>query len=85
MHGTAVYLTTQTDTVPSAMALNVRHNGVVHETVVLLKVLTDRAPRLHEDQRVRVEPLPAASKRVELHFGLPRSRMSPPRSQSTRT
>jgi KUP system potassium uptake protein len=28
--GTAVYLTTQRDVVPSALALNLKHSGVLH-------------------------------------------------------
>jgi KUP system potassium uptake protein len=69
MRGTAVYLTTQADTVPAALALNVKHNGVVHDRVVLLRVMTDRTPRLSEDDRLRVEVLDAGFERVELHFG----------------
>ena len=69
MRGTAVYLTKQSDLVPAALALNVRHNGVVHERVVLLKVTTERAPRLPESERVRVEPLHAGFRLVWLRFG----------------
>jgi KUP system potassium uptake protein len=46
--GTAVYLTTQRDLVPSALALNLKHNGVLHERL-LLKVTTERAPRVAEN------------------------------------
>jgi KUP system potassium uptake protein len=38
--GTAVYLTTQHDLLPSALALNLKHNGVLHDQLVLLKVTT---------------------------------------------
>ncbi|GJD52806.1 Low affinity potassium transport system protein kup [Methylobacterium crusticola] len=69
MRGTAVYLTKQTDIVPAALALNVRHNGVVHERVVLLKVTTDRAPRMAEARRVRVEPLASGFHLVWIVFG----------------
>ena len=69
MRGTAFYLTTQSESVPAALALNVKHNGVVHDQVVLLRVVTDRAPRLFEDDRVRVQKLAAGFERVELRFG----------------
>jgi KUP system potassium uptake protein len=69
MRGTAFYLTTQAETVPAALALNVKHNGVVHDQVILLKVVTDRAPRLSEENRIRVQRLSAGFQRVELHFG----------------
>jgi KUP system potassium uptake protein len=67
--GTAVYLTTQRDLVPSALALNLKHNGVLHEWVVLLKVTTERAPRVAESARVAVEELSKGIRRVELRFG----------------
>jgi KUP system potassium uptake protein len=69
MRGTAVYLTTRTDVVPSALALNVRHNGVVHERVLLLRVTTERVPRLTEAERVRVEALGSGFSLVNLRFG----------------
>ena len=67
--GTAVYLTTQHDLVPSALALNLKHNGVLHERLVLLKVTTERAPRISEPARVVVEELSTGIRRVELRFG----------------
>jgi KUP system potassium uptake protein len=67
--GTAVYLTTQHDLVPSALALNLKHNGVLHERLVLLKVTTERAPRVSETARVVVEELSSGIRRVELRFG----------------
>ena len=69
MNGTAVYLTKQTDIVPAAMALNVKHNGVVHQRVVLLTVTTDRAPRVEEAARVKVKPLRSGFCLVWLVFG----------------
>ena len=69
LHGTAIYLTKQTATVPAALALNVKHNGVVHSQVLLLKVTTDRAPRVNEDDRLRVETLPSGFRLLWLVFG----------------
>jgi KUP system potassium uptake protein len=67
--GTAVYLTTQRDLVPSALALNLKHNGVLHDRLVLLKVTTERTPRVVEDTRVVVEDLSKGIRRVEVRFG----------------
>jgi len=67
--GTAIYLTQQSDVVPSALALNLKHNGVVHQCVLLLKVTTDRKPRVSESSRVQVKHLSAGFQRVDLHFG----------------
>src|SRR3954452_20011628 len=68
--GTAVYLTTQHDVVPSALALNLKHNGILHEQLVLLKVTTERAPRVSEAARAVVEKLATGIRLVELRFGL---------------
>ena len=67
--GTAIYLAKQTDTVPAALALNVKHNDVVHNRVVLLQVATTRAPRVAEADRIKVRELPAGFRQVEMHFG----------------
>ena len=48
---------------PAALSLNLKHNGVVHEQVVLLKVTTDRAPRVSEVAAGPVEELPMGSVR----------------------
>jgi KUP system potassium uptake protein len=69
MNGTAVYLTKETDIVPAALALNVKHNGIVHKHVVLLKVTTERTPRVDEENRVKVTPLPAGFRLLWLVFG----------------
>jgi KUP system potassium uptake protein len=69
MTGTAVYLTKETDIVPAALALNVKHNGIVHKHVVLLKVTTERTPRVDETDRVKVTPLPSGFRLLWLIFG----------------
>ena len=69
MRGTAVYLTKQSEIVPAALALNVRHNGIVHRQVILLKVTTERMPRVPEEARVSTEVRPAGFSIVELTFG----------------
>ena len=69
MRGAAFYLTTLSDNVPAALALNVKHNGVVHDQVVLLRVVTDRVPRLPEENRVQVQLMSAGFQRVEMYFG----------------
>ena len=67
--GTAVYLTGQREVVPAALALNLRHNGVLHERVVLLHVLAERVPRIAEAERVTVQALPHGFRHVTLRFG----------------
>ena len=69
MRGTAVYLTKQSEIVPAALALNVRHNGIVHRQVVLMKVMTERVPRVSEENRVATERRSSGLSVVTLTFG----------------
>src|SRR3954470_12888034 len=62
--GTAIYLTTRREVVPAALALNLKHNGVLHERVVLLTVQGERVPRIAESDRMQVERLVDAFQRV---------------------
>ena len=67
--GTAIYLTTRRELMPGALALNLKHNGVLHERVVLLTVQGERVPRIAEAERLRIEALPHGFCRVLLRFG----------------
>jgi KUP system potassium uptake protein len=67
--GTAIYLTGQREVVPAALSLNLRHNGVLHERVVLLHVVPERVPRIPEAERVAVEDLGHGVRHVTLRFG----------------
>ena len=67
--GTAIYLTTRQGLVPGALALNLKHNGVLHERIVLLTVKGERVPRIPDAERLRIEPLGHGFCRVLLRFG----------------
>jgi KUP system potassium uptake protein len=69
MNGTAVYLTKETNIVPAALELNVRHNGIVHKHVALLKVTTEHSPRVDEKCRVKATSLPSGFRLLWLVFG----------------
>ena len=69
VHGTAVYMTTRRDTVPSALALNLHHNKVLHERVVLLNVQIQRFPFVEEDGRIEVTELVKGFWAVAVRFG----------------
>jgi KUP system potassium uptake protein len=69
MNGTAVYLTKETHLVPAALELNVRHNGIVHRHVVLLKVTTEHSPRVDEGSWVKATSLPSGFRLLWLVFG----------------
>ena len=71
--GVAIYLTSRADRVPSSLTLNVKHNRCLHESVVLLTVLTERIPRVPPHRRVVAEPLQHGFVRMTLRYGFAES------------
>ena len=67
--GVAIYLTTRADAMPSALALNLKHNRVLHDLVVILKIVTERSPRVAEGEHVLVETLSTGLLHITIHFG----------------
>jgi KUP system potassium uptake protein len=67
--GTAVFLTTNCDCVPSAFLHNLKHNRVVHERNVVLSVFNLEQPRVPDSQRVVVESLGHGFHRVKVFYG----------------
>ena len=57
VEGTAVFLTTSRDTVPHALLHNLKHNKVMHERVVILRVVFQDVPHIDDSERVEVIPL----------------------------
>jgi KUP system potassium uptake protein len=55
--GTAVFMTAGKETTPLALRENVDHNHVLHETVVIVSVVTRRVPHVHHSERVVVDEL----------------------------
>ena len=67
--GTAVYLTNNVDVVPRALLHNLKHNKVLHERIVILRVVTEDVPRVPGRERVEVEHLGANFHRVRVRCG----------------
>jgi KUP system potassium uptake protein len=67
--GTAVFLTTSLETVPTALLNNARHNGVVHEHVILVKIHTRGVPHVEDHERVSIERLRLGFVAVTAHYG----------------
>jgi KUP system potassium uptake protein len=67
--GTAVFLTSDPEFAPTALLHNLKHNKVLHESNVVLTVITADTPRVDESERVRIAPLSAHFSRVTLKFG----------------
>jgi KUP system potassium uptake protein len=67
--GTAIFMTSTLDTVPSALLHNLKHNRVLHEHNVILTIETAQTPRVDLADRVRMESLGDKFARVRLRFG----------------
>jgi KUP system potassium uptake protein len=55
--GTAVFMTAQPRGTPQALANNLRHNKVMHESVVILTVTTAPVPFVGADEQITVDAL----------------------------
>jgi KUP system potassium uptake protein len=78
VHGTAVYLASRRDTLPYAMTDNLRHNKVLHEHIVILTVITERAPSVAEAARVETQDLGKGIRRMTVRFGFAERPALPP-------
>jgi KUP system potassium uptake protein len=67
--GTAVFLTSDPKSAPTALMHSLKHYKVLHEKNVILSVETVHTPRVDPDKRVRIEPVGATFMRVLLRYG----------------
>jgi len=67
--GTAVFLTSDPKSAPTALLHSLKHYKVLHEHNVILSVETTHTPRVESAKRVRIEPVGATFMRVLLRFG----------------
>jgi KUP system potassium uptake protein len=67
--GTAVFMTSQVDGVPHALLHNLKHNKVLHERSIFLKVAIEDVPYVDESRQIEVEDLGQGFYRIILHFG----------------
>jgi KUP system potassium uptake protein len=67
--GTAVFLTSDPTTAPSALLHNLKHNKVLHERNVVLTIRSMDTPRVPPEERITIEPLGDAFIRVQMMFG----------------
>jgi KUP system potassium uptake protein len=67
--GTAVFLTSDPNFVPTALLHNLKHNKVLHEHNVILTIETAQTPRVDLSERVRMETLSDKFATVRLRFG----------------
>jgi KUP system potassium uptake protein len=57
------------DIVPTAMLHNLKHNKVLHERVVLMKVITADIPHVPDEQRLEIGHLAHNFHTVTVHYG----------------
>jgi KUP system potassium uptake protein len=67
--GAAVFMTSDPEMTPPAMARNLAHNKVLHELVVILSIVTRDVPRVNRESRVTIENLKNGFFRVICSFG----------------
>jgi KUP system potassium uptake protein len=71
--GTAVFMTSSREGIPPALLHNLKHNKVLHETVVLMTVTTENVPRVAPEKRREIRRLGAGFFRINLHYGFKES------------
>jgi KUP system potassium uptake protein len=67
--GTAVFLTSDPTSAPTALMHSLKHYKVLHEKNVILTIETAPTPRVNPAERVRIEPVGDTFLRVGLRFG----------------
>ena len=67
--GTAVFLTSDPNFVPTALLHNLKHNKVLHEHNVIITIETTPTPRVDPSERVHMESLSEKFATVRLRFG----------------
>jgi KUP system potassium uptake protein len=67
--GTAVFLTSDPHSAPTALMHSLKHYKVLHQHNVILSIETAQTPRVNADERVRIESVGKTFSRVALRFG----------------
>jgi KUP system potassium uptake protein len=67
--GTAVFMTGNITIVPNALLHNLKHNKVMHERVVLMRVHTEDIPHVSDEQRLEIRHLDQNIHTITLRYG----------------
>jgi KUP system potassium uptake protein len=67
--GTAVFLTSDPSSAPTALLHNLKHNKILHEHNVVLTITTADTPRVSDDERIRMTQVSRLFAKVEIKFG----------------
>src|ERR1019366_7219793 len=72
--GTAVYLSPDPGSVPTALMHNLKHNKVLHQRIVFLTIGNEDVPRLSDQERTEVRVIERGQVyQATLHYGFMRS------------
>ena len=66
---TAVFMTVNPDVVPNALLHNIKHNGVLHERIVILTIVVEDIPRVPKEDYIWIEDLGHGFWRIKAHYG----------------
>jgi len=67
--GTAIFITPRLDEVPGSLLHNLKHNRVLHERVIFLRVDVQDVPFVPPEKRLTVHKLGKGFYTLEIHFG----------------
>jgi KUP system potassium uptake protein len=67
--GTAIFLTARNTGVPRALLHNLKHNKVLHKTVILLTMDAERIPFVPPEERIEIEPVGHGLIQVTVNYG----------------
>jgi KUP system potassium uptake protein len=67
--GTAVFLTGNPEATPTALLHNIKHNKVLHQNNIVLKVVTEDTPRVADEERVILNRLSDSFTSITMRFG----------------
>ena len=68
--GTAIYLSPDPDSVPTALMHNLKHNKVLHERIVFLTIVNEDVPRVSDFERTEVRVIERGHVyQATLHYG----------------
>jgi len=67
--GTAVFLTADPESAPTALLHSLKHYKVLHEHNVVLTMITESTPRVAAEDRVSIQPLGRLFTRLIIRFG----------------
>lgn len=69
VEGTAVFLTGDPTSAPTALMHSLKHYKVLHQQNVILSIVTAQTPKVHNSERVKMEPINELFSRVTMTFG----------------